>query len=56
MFFRRIFNYVFWQFAFFNYVFKNEESIIRLKDMFQHYNYPTDDICLEVYKDFKDFS
>lgn len=40
----------------FNYVFKNEETIIRLKDMFEQYNYPTDEICLEVYKDFKDFS
>lgn len=39
----------------FNYVFKNEETIIRLKEMFQDYEYPTDDICLEVYKDYKTF-
>jgi nitrite reductase/ring-hydroxylating ferredoxin subunit len=40
----------------FNYVFKNEETIIRLKDMFKKYDYPTDDICLEVYKDYKTYS
>jgi hypothetical protein len=39
----------------FNYVFKNEETVIRLKDMFKNYDYPTDDICLELYKDYKEY-
>ena len=37
----------------FNYIFKNEETIVRVKDMFSNYNYPSDDICLELYKDFR---
>jgi hypothetical protein len=39
----------------FNYVFKNEETVIRLKDIFKNYDYPTDDICLELYKDYKEY-
>ena len=37
----------------FDYIFKNEETIIRLKDMFINYKYPNDEICLELYKDYK---
>ena len=37
----------------FDYIFKNEETIIHLKDMFTDYKYPNDEICLELYKDFK---
>ena len=37
----------------FDYIFKNEETIIRLNDMFKDYNYPDDEACLEIYKDYK---
>jgi len=41
------------KFVLFDYVFKNEETIIRLKDMFSQYKYPDDEECVELYKDYK---
>jgi nitrite reductase/ring-hydroxylating ferredoxin subunit len=36
----------------FDYIFKNEETVLRLKEMFADYKYPDDEVCLELYKDF----
>lgn len=36
----------------FDYVFKNEETIIYLNNMFKKYKYPDDESCVELYKDY----
>ena len=41
------------KYVLFDYIFKNEETILRLKEMFSNYQYPSDEVCLELYKDFK---
>ena len=37
----------------FDHLFQNEETMIRLKNMFSDYKYPDDEVCLELYKDFQ---
>ena len=44
------------KYVLFDYVFKNEETIIHVKNMFSDYKYPDDETCLELYKDFKNKS
>ena len=41
------------KYVLFDYVFKNEETIIHVKNMFSDYKYPDDEVCLELYKDYK---
>jgi hypothetical protein len=41
------------KYVLFDYIFKNEETIISLKDMFSNYKYPDEESCLEIYKDYK---
>ena len=36
----------------FDYVFKNEETIMDLNNMFKNYKYPDDESCVELYKDY----
>jgi nitrite reductase/ring-hydroxylating ferredoxin subunit len=37
----------------FNHVFNNELTIMRLKNMLSEYRYPDENICLQLYKDYK---
>jgi hypothetical protein len=40
------------KYVLFDYIFKNEETMIRLKNIFSDYKYPDDEVCLELYKDY----
>jgi hypothetical protein len=37
----------------FDYFFKNEETIVRLKEMMAPYRYPDDESCVELYNHYR---